>query len=127
MPLRVGRPRLQYLPPRGLAEDLRIQWVRALIVQDDESGPTSVVETIVLNFVRAELAASPVPVDFNPWRFTDESAMLAGFFPSRSRTRGTRQRVREIRRRNQKRPHPRRERQARTRAASCGIEKGLVR
>jgi hypothetical protein len=28
---------------------------------------------------------------------------------------------------NQKIPHPRRERQARTRAASCGIEKGLVR
>jgi hypothetical protein len=27
----------------------------------------------------------------------------------------------------QKIPHPRRERQARTRAASCGIEKGLVR
>src|SRR4029453_14600136 len=27
----------------------------------------------------------------------------------------------------QKTPHPRRERQARTRAASCGIEKGLVR
>ena len=28
---------------------------------------------------------------------------------------------------NQKIPHPRRERQARTRAASCGIEKGLAR
>ena len=27
----------------------------------------------------------------------------------------------------QKIPHPRRERQARTRAASCGIEKGLVK
>jgi hypothetical protein len=33
----------------------------------------------------------------------------------------------EVHRCNQNSPHPRRERQARTRAASCGIEKGLVR
>jgi predicted KAP-like P-loop ATPase len=45
-------------------------------------GPWGDGKTTVLNFVRAELAASPttLPVDFNPWRFTDESAMLAGFF-----------------------------------------------
>jgi predicted KAP-like P-loop ATPase len=45
-------------------------------------GPWGDGKTTVLNFVRAELAASPttLPVDFNPWRFTDESGMLAGFF-----------------------------------------------
>jgi predicted KAP-like P-loop ATPase len=45
-------------------------------------GPWGDGKTTLLNFVRAELAASPttLPVDFNPWRFTDESAMLAGFF-----------------------------------------------
>jgi predicted KAP-like P-loop ATPase len=45
-------------------------------------GPWGDGKTTVLNFLRAELAASPatVSVDFNPWRFTDESAMLAGFF-----------------------------------------------
>jgi predicted KAP-like P-loop ATPase len=45
-------------------------------------GPWGDGKTTVLNFLRAELAASPttMPVDFNPWRFTDEAAMLAGFF-----------------------------------------------
>jgi hypothetical protein len=44
-------------------------------------GPWGDGKTTVLNFVRAELNSSDtVAVTFNPWRFTDEPAMLSGFF-----------------------------------------------
>jgi predicted KAP-like P-loop ATPase len=45
-------------------------------------GPWGDGKTTVLNFIRSRLEASPttVVVQFNPWRFTDESAMLAEFF-----------------------------------------------
>jgi ABC-type branched-subunit amino acid transport system ATPase component len=45
-------------------------------------GPWGDGKTTVLNLVRADLEISTdtVIVDFNPWRFTDESSMLAGFF-----------------------------------------------
>jgi hypothetical protein len=45
-------------------------------------GPWGDGKTTVLNLLRAELDADGVTgtVEFNPWRFTDEPAMLAGFF-----------------------------------------------
>ena len=45
-------------------------------------GPWGDGKTTVLNLLRAELDAdgATATVDFNPWRFTDEAAMLAGFF-----------------------------------------------
>jgi len=51
-------------------------------------GPWGDGKTTVLNFIRARLEASPdiVVVQFNPWRFTDESAMLGEFFRYLART-----------------------------------------
>lgn len=45
-------------------------------------GPWGDGKTTVLNFIRSRLEAAPstVVVQFNPWRFTDESAMLTEFF-----------------------------------------------
>lgn len=45
-------------------------------------GPWGDGKTTVLNLLRAELDAdgATATVEFNPWRFTDEPAMLAGFF-----------------------------------------------
>lgn len=45
-------------------------------------GPWGDGKTTVLNMLQAELDAheAMVTVEFNPWRFTDEPAMLAGFF-----------------------------------------------
>lgn len=45
-------------------------------------GPWGDGKTTVLNMLQAELEAdsSAVTVEFNPWRFTDEASMLAGFF-----------------------------------------------
>jgi hypothetical protein len=45
-------------------------------------GPWGDGKTTVLNILRAFLdaATDTVTVEFNPWRFTDEPAMLAGFF-----------------------------------------------
>lgn len=45
-------------------------------------GPWGDGKTTVLNLLRADLASSTdtVAVEFNPWRFTDEPVMLAGFF-----------------------------------------------
>ena len=45
-------------------------------------GPWGDGKTTVLNLMRVDLDASSrvAVVDFNPWRFTDEGAMLAGFF-----------------------------------------------
>lgn len=45
-------------------------------------GPWGDGKTTVLNMLRADLDAdgSTATVEFNPWRFTDEPAMLAGFF-----------------------------------------------
>lgn len=45
-------------------------------------GPWGDGKTTVLNLLRAELASSDniVVRDFNPWRLTDEEAMLRGFF-----------------------------------------------
>ncbi len=47
-------------------------------------GPWGDGKTTVLNLVRLDLASASdtVTVQFNPWRFTDESAMLRGFFQS---------------------------------------------
>jgi predicted KAP-like P-loop ATPase len=46
-------------------------------------GPWGDGKTTVLNMLRADLEAddSTATVEFNPWRFTDEPAMLAGFPP----------------------------------------------
>ncbi|MCP9798310.1 AAA family ATPase [Cyanobium sp. Lug-B] len=45
-------------------------------------GPWGDGKTTVLNLLRAELESDSniATVDFNPWRFTDEASMLAGFF-----------------------------------------------
>ena len=45
-------------------------------------GPWGDGKTTVLNLVRADLETSTdtVALEFNPWRFTDEPSMLAGFF-----------------------------------------------
>jgi ABC-type hemin transport system ATPase subunit len=45
-------------------------------------GPWGDGKTTVLNLLRSDLEADSkmAVVEFNPWRFTDESAMLAGFF-----------------------------------------------
>jgi len=45
-------------------------------------GPWGDGKTTVLNMLQADLNAdgATATVEFNPWRFTDESAMLAGFF-----------------------------------------------
>lgn len=45
-------------------------------------GPWGDGKTTVLNMLRADLDAdgATATVEFNPWRFTDEPAMLAGFF-----------------------------------------------
>lgn len=45
-------------------------------------GPWGDGKTTVLNMLQADLDAdgSTATVEFNPWRFTDEPAMLAGFF-----------------------------------------------
>lgn len=45
-------------------------------------GPWGDGKTTVLNMLQADLDANgaTATVEFNPWRFTDESAMLAGFF-----------------------------------------------
>ena len=45
-------------------------------------GPWGDGKTTVLNMIRADLDSSPdiIVVDYNPWRFTDETAMLRGFF-----------------------------------------------
>lgn len=45
-------------------------------------GPWGDGKTTVLNFVRTELETKTrvIAVEFNPWRFTDESVMLAEFF-----------------------------------------------
>jgi hypothetical protein len=45
-------------------------------------GPWGDGKTTVLNMLRADLEASTntATVDFNPWRFTDETSMLTGFF-----------------------------------------------
>ncbi len=53
-------------------------------------GPWGDGKTTVLNLIRAELGASKdaIVVEFNPWRFTDESAMLTGFFAVLGRTIG---------------------------------------
>lgn len=45
-------------------------------------GPWGDGKTTVLNIIRAKLEASAetVVIEFNPWRFNEESAMLAEFF-----------------------------------------------
>jgi hypothetical protein len=45
-------------------------------------GPWGDGKTTVLNMLRADLDAdgATATIEFNPWRFTDEPAMLAGFF-----------------------------------------------
>lgn len=45
-------------------------------------GPWGDGKTTVLNMLRADLerSAQTLIVEFNPWRFTDETAMLRGFF-----------------------------------------------
>lgn len=45
-------------------------------------GPWGDGKTTVLNMLQADLSAdgATATVEFNPWRFTDEPAMLAGFF-----------------------------------------------
>jgi KAP family P-loop domain len=45
-------------------------------------GPWGDGKTTVLNMLRVDLDTSTdtVAVDFNPWRFTDETSMLVGFF-----------------------------------------------
>lgn len=51
-------------------------------------GPWGDGKTTVLNLIRAELEATEAAIvlEFNPWRFTDEPAMLRGFFGALAET-----------------------------------------
>jgi predicted KAP-like P-loop ATPase len=77
-----GEDRLNRAPFADRIADILLNLPQGSSLTVGLHGPWGDGKTTVLNFMRSRLEASKttVVVSFNPWRFTDEAAMLAEFF-----------------------------------------------